>query len=64
LTDIANELSKRYGIKVNVEKSVAAYNFTFSLSDETLEETLSLIGSMAPVEARQSNDTVTFSIHR
>jgi ferric-dicitrate binding protein FerR (iron transport regulator) len=64
LADIAKELSKRYGIKVNVEKSVATYNFTFSLSDETLEETLSLIGSMAPVEAKQSNDTVTFSLHR
>jgi transmembrane sensor len=64
LTEIAGELSKRYGIKVNVEKSVAAYNFTFSLTDETLDETLSLISSMAPVEARQSNDTVTFSLHR
>jgi transmembrane sensor len=64
LADIAKELSKRYGIKVNVDENVAAYNFTFSLSDETLEETLSLIGSMAPVETRQSNDTVTFSLHR
>jgi transmembrane sensor len=64
LADIARELSKRYGIKVNVEKSVEAYNFTFSLSTETLQETLLLISSMAPVEARQSNDTVTFSLHR
>ena len=64
LTDIAGELSKRYGIKVIVEKNVAEYNFTFSLSDETLKETLSLISSMAPVEARQSNDTVIFSLHR
>ena len=64
LTDIAGELSKRYGFKVIVEKNVAEYNFTFSLSDETLKETLSLISSMAPVEAMQSNDTVIFSLHR
>jgi len=64
LTDIAKELSKRYGIKVNADASVAAYNFTFTLSDETLEETLSLISSMAPVEAKRSNDTVTFRLHR
>lgn len=64
LTDIAGELSKRYGIKIIVEKNVAEYNFTFSLSDETLEETLSLISSMAPVEAMQSNDTITFRLNR
>jgi len=64
LTDIAKELGKRYGIKVNVDATVADYNFTFTLSDETLDETLSLIGSMAPVEAKKSNDTVTFRLHR
>jgi transmembrane sensor len=64
LADIAKELSTRYSIKVIVEKNVAAYNFTFTLSTETLQETLSLISSIAPVEARQSNDTVIFSLHR
>jgi len=64
LADIASELSKRYGIKVIVEKNVAAYNFTFSLSAETLQETLSLIGSLAPVEARQSADTVVLSLRK
>jgi len=64
LTEIAGELSKRYGIKVNVDATVAAYNFTFSLTDETLDETLSLIRSMAPVTARQSNDTVVFSLQK
>jgi len=32
LTDIAKELSKRYGIKVNTEATVQDYNFTVTLS--------------------------------
>ena len=64
LTDIASELSKRYGIQIQVDGTLATYNFTFTLSDETLEETLSLISSMAPVDARQTGDTVTLSLKK
>ncbi|MFZ4707037.1 MAG: FecR family protein [Bacteroidales bacterium] len=64
LSDIAVELNKRYGIKFLVVKDASAYNFTFSLRDETLEQTLSLISSLAPVEARQSGDTVVFGRHK
>ena len=64
LSDIAVELNKRYGIKFLVAKDASAYNFTFSLRDETLEQTLSLISSLAPVEARQSGDTVVFGRHK
>jgi ferric-dicitrate binding protein FerR (iron transport regulator) len=64
LIDIANELGKRYGIHFEVDESVAAYNFTFSLSDETLGETLSLIRSMAPVDATQKGDTVVFRLRK
>ena len=64
LIDIANELGKRYGIHFEVDESVAAYNFTFSLSDETLEETISLIRSMAPVDATQKGDTVVFRLRK
>jgi ferric-dicitrate binding protein FerR (iron transport regulator) len=64
LTDIASELSKRYGIQIQVDGTLATYNFTFTLSDETLEETLSLISSMAPVGASQNGDTVTLSLKK
>ncbi len=61
LGNIATELSERYGIFFQVKETATAYNFTFSLSDETLSETLSLISSMAPVKATLTGDTVVFS---
>ncbi len=64
LKDIANELGKRYGLKFLVDQDVTAYNFTFSLSDETLKETLSMISSMAPVKATQSDDTIVLSLRK
>lgn len=64
LNDIAAGLGKRYGVKVFVDKNAAAYKFTFTLSTESLEETLSLIGSLAPVKVTQSNDTVVFSVSK
>ena len=64
LPDIAAELGKRYGVNVRVDKNAAAYKFTFSLGIESLEETLSLIGSLAPVKAIQINDTVVFSVSK
>jgi len=64
LTDIAGELSKRYDIPFEVDKTVADYTFTFSLSDETLDETLMLIRSMAQVDAIQKGDTVVFRLRK
>lgn len=61
ITDIADKLGKRYGVKCRVDKNAVAYNFTFTLSNETLAEALSLISSLAPVNASQKNDTVVFS---
>ena len=61
LPDIAAKVGKRYGVNVRVDKSAAAYKFTFILGTESLEETLSLIGSLAPVKISQINDTVVFS---
>ena len=64
ITDIANELKKRYGINFRVSQNAAAYNFTFSLSEETLVETLALISTLAPIEAKQSNDSIIFCLRK
>ncbi len=64
LNDIAAGLGKRYGVNVRVDKNATAYKFTFTLSTESLDEAISLISSMAPVKAIQSNDTVVFSVSK
>jgi len=61
LAEIAEKLASRYGINTRVDKNAEKYNFTFKLGTESLEETLQLISSLAPVEARQLNDTLVFS---
>lgn len=61
LAVIAEKLASRYGISTRVNKNAEKYNFTFKLGTESLEETLQLISSLAPVEARQVNDTLVFS---
>lgn len=61
LAVIAEKLASRYGISTRVNKNAEKYNFTFKLGTESLEETLQLISSLAPVEARQVKDTLVFS---
>jgi len=61
LAEIAEKLASRYGISTRVDKNAEKYNFTFKLGTESLEETLQLISSLAPVEARQVKDTLVFS---
>lgn len=62
LSTIAVELGNRYGMNFRVEKNASAYNFTFTLGAETLDEALTLIGSMAPIEATEINDTIVLSL--
>lgn len=64
LSEIAGKLESRYGIPIRVEKNAEKYNFTFKLGTESLNETLQLIGSLAPVQARQINDTLVFSLKK
>jgi len=64
LTNIAMELEKRYGVKFKVEENAAMHNFTFNLSDETLDETLALIGSLAPIEAKHVDNSIVFSLRK
>ncbi len=61
MSEIADRLSKRYGVSIRVEKQAEAYNFTFSCSDEPLDEILALISSLAPVKAIQNNDSIVFT---
>jgi transmembrane sensor len=62
LENIAKELSTRYGINFRVTENVADYKFTFNLADETKAQTIELIRTLANVDAKQSGDTVVFSL--
>jgi len=64
LTEIAGKLGSRYGMATRVEKNAEKYNFTFKLGTESLDETLQLISSLAPVKVRQINDTLVFSLKK
>jgi ferric-dicitrate binding protein FerR (iron transport regulator) len=61
LAEIADKLADRYGIQARVERNAEKYKFTFKLGTESLEETLRLISSLAPVQASRVNDTLVFS---
>ncbi|KAF0203267.1 MAG: Fe2+-dicitrate sensor membrane [Bacteroidetes bacterium] len=60
LPEIAIALNQRYGKSFRVENNAATYNFTFSLSGETLKETLELIITLAPVTYRIEGETIVF----
>ncbi len=64
LPDIAAKLGIRYGVNFQVDKNATAYNFTFSLRDETLEEALSLVRSLAPIGVKHINDTIVLSSNK
>ena len=64
LAEIAATLSKRYGVSFNVEEGASSHKFTFTLGRESLQESLQLISSLAPVEARQTNDTIMLSLRK
>jgi ferric-dicitrate binding protein FerR (iron transport regulator) len=60
LPEIAKALELRFGKTFSVEKSAATYNFTFSLSTETLTETLELITTLAPVAYKVEGEIIVF----
>ncbi len=64
LNEIATQLGNRYDVNIRVDKNAEAYNFTFSLSNETLDQALTLINALAPVEVKQINDTLIFSLKK
>jgi transmembrane sensor len=64
LKDIAKELSNRYGISFQVAENVANYNFTFNLTDESLDEAIGLIRNLAAVDTTKSGDSVVFSLRK
>lgn len=64
LSEIAGKLSIRFGLKMNVSEKAADYRFTFSLNHETLDESLALIKTLAPVEVKQSGNTLNFDLKK
>ncbi len=64
LSEIVEKLSIRFGLKMNVSEKAADYRFTFSLNHETLAESLALIKTLAPVEVKQSDNTLNFDLKK
>lgn len=64
LTEIVEKLSNRYGVNIQTDKNVSAYNFTFTVGNETLDQTLTLISSTAPINIKRKGDTVMLSLKK
>lgn len=57
VSEIAAILEKRFGKTLQISQEIASMRFTFTIENETLEQTLDLMCGIAPVEYLKNKDT-------
>ena len=57
VSEIAGILEKRFGKTLHISQEIASMRFTFTIENETLEQTLDLICGIAPVEYLKNKDS-------
>lgn len=56
VSEIAGILEKRFGNKLHISQEITSMRFTFTIENETLEQTLDLMCGIAPVEYQKNKD--------
>lgn len=62
LSELVKRLGLRYNQKFSYEKEIANLHFTFSIRNETLNEVIQLMESVAPIKMTQKADLITIEL--
>ncbi|WP_346857414.1 FecR domain-containing protein [uncultured Draconibacterium sp.] len=62
LEDLVKRLEIRYNQKFTFEKELKDYHFTFTISNESLEETIDLMEKIAPITTIQKGEIIEFRL--
>lgn len=62
LEEVVKRLEIRYNQKFNYEKELKDYHFTFTISNESLEETINLMEKIAPIATIQKGEIIEFRL--
>ncbi len=62
LDELCERLELRYNQKFMYSDELRKYHFTFTIKNETLEETIDLMSKIAPIKTEQKGDVIEFEI--
>jgi transmembrane sensor len=62
LEELVKRLETRYNQKFRYSETLKDYHFTFTIKNETLDETIKLMEKIAPVKAVQKEDIIEFKL--
>ncbi|MCY1719337.1 FecR domain-containing protein [Prolixibacteraceae bacterium Z1-6] len=64
LEELVKRLETRYNQKFKFDEAIKNYHFTFTIKNESLDQTIGLMEKIAPIKAEQNGEIIEFKLEK